>query len=1154
MKARTSHVIISVCYAFIIGIVADMVFPMPPLLIASAWSAAALFTLGGIAWWRLNAHKTTHKIVWWPILLCIAAFIFGYVRHAQVNTIPDRKVGTITVDAYGTASYEGVQQFNSPVRLRLVKRTEGHPDLKLQLSGMATVLSAVTNEQGRARIDADERWLMTEVTTPVQSDIIEVTGDTLWGTVYAIPQPFSMIERVNCIGRGPCTFDVYSVSSHASSFARAGRFRPAVTVLGRVAEDPHVYETRAKIRITPAFIQYVQGGPYYAIEGGDVQVLLHDTDEAFKTFAATEAYGYHVQAKGELRTPLGPPNPGGFDQRTYLNNHSIFGTLFISRGATGADGMVAVPLPGDVYAHGNALVEFSLNLRDKMAAIIKQTLPMPHSSFIGAITLGMRYSFANVPSLFSDYYDKRAQGMSTQEYRDGDFVHTGTELTIADEFKRAGTNHVLAVSGLHVTIITAMCVGIFMLLRIPRKMFVPITIFALVIFAIITGARPSTLRAVIMNSLFLLTWAYLARSFRSAALFGVAVAGFLILVDNPLMIVDPSFTLSFGAILSLVLMTGPFYAVLCRLRGNMFIAAFIFLAVTTIVAIRAIYVFYDINFWLLYCGFWFAVFIAVHYVSNKIGNITSLGFQDIPPKVGGFFAAQFAIQVGMMVPLSAYYFAQWPIGGAYANILAIPLVGIVLQLGLIAGLIGLIPVVGVFVALFLNAANWALSTIFLYISHIVAVAFPYPFVPRPSIAMLIAYYAVCFIFIYHAPLERLFTQLLQRFKIAGKWYPRICSIALACVLLLSAYGIGVVKTDDAEGKMQMTSLAVRYGSAICIQTPNGNTLLCDAGAVNYGDRTFNNTDREILPFLARKGFLHINALIMTAPGVQRSGGIPYIIDALPVDSVFVPPGVYGVHSDIKEQEEIPAAYDGDEAAWKRRVFHVLAGNWRWPQRTSLISALRNREDNIISRMFSSTPEVKELQQGTVVWQEKDAKGVPFTVRCIHTAPASDSSGTAASIEIVYGDTRVLIPSDMHLDELPEMQQSAGGEAEILFMPSHGVLIARDAREIDKEHTRILEQKLLPFITAFSPEYIVNEYGDPKYVRPEMYRIMRSAHDVTRQFIEKNISDSRYVSTDTDQAIIITSDGRDVAVTTQVEMLGDAGSATGEGTADIGYAF
>ena len=89
------------------------------------------------------------------------------------------------------------------------------------------------------------------------------------------------------------------------------------------------------------------------------------------------------------------------------------------------------------------------------------------------------------------------------------------------------------------------------------RRYVPLIILALVVFAIITGARPSSLRAVIMNSLFLLTWAYLDQSLRSSALLGVPVAAFLILLQNPLVIVDPSFTLSFGAILSLALLTGP---------------------------------------------------------------------------------------------------------------------------------------------------------------------------------------------------------------------------------------------------------------------------------------------------------------------------------------------------------------------------------------------------------------------------------------------------------------------------------------------------------------------------------------------------------------------------------------------------------------------
>ena len=49
-----------------------------------------------------------------------------------------------------------------------------------------------------------------------------------------------------------------------------------------------------------------------------------------------------------------------------------------------------------------------------------------------------------------------------------------------------------------------------------------------------------------------------------------------------------------------------------------------------------------------------------------------------------FTCAQLAILIGMMWPLSAVYFQRFPISGSFANFLAIPLIGFIVQYGLVA--------------------------------------------------------------------------------------------------------------------------------------------------------------------------------------------------------------------------------------------------------------------------------------------------------------------------------------------------------------------------------------------------------------------------------------------------------------------------------------
>ena len=148
-----------------------------------------------------------------------------------------------------------------------------------------------------------------------------------------------------------------------------------------------------------------------------------------------------------------------------------------------------------------------------------------------------------------------------------------------------------------------------------------------------------------------------------------------------------------------------------------------------------------------------ALFVAADLLQARgRGLPLSFSYAALPQGISTFLAAQFGIQVGMMIPLSAYYFARWPFAGAYANLIAIPLIGVVVQLAAIGGLLGTIPVVGLALALLLGAANWLASSLFMWIAHASAGAFPYPFVHRPSPAWLLVYYVFCAVFIWQRPL------------------------------------------------------------------------------------------------------------------------------------------------------------------------------------------------------------------------------------------------------------------------------------------------------------------------------------------------------------------------------------------------------------------
>jgi len=122
-------------------------------------------------------------------------------------------------------------------------------------------------------------------------------------------------------------------------------------------------------------------------------------------------------------------------------------------------------------------------------------------------------------------------------------------------FRNSGVSHMLAVSGLHVGIIA----GLFLLprrsgRRLRRRSVLPV-VTVLVLYTILTGARPSTVRAAVMASAVLLLAA--GSGMRMCYLSLWCATAVLTAVILPGSIHDRGAQMSFAAVLSLILLSPP---------------------------------------------------------------------------------------------------------------------------------------------------------------------------------------------------------------------------------------------------------------------------------------------------------------------------------------------------------------------------------------------------------------------------------------------------------------------------------------------------------------------------------------------------------------------------------------------------------------------
>ena len=117
------------------------------------------------------------------------------------------------------------------------------------------------------------------------------------------------------------------------------------------------------------------------------------------------------------------------------------------------------------------------------------------------------------------------------------------------DFARAGVSHLLAISGLHVTLLFGLLEGLLRLLRIPKRGRALLLLGAALGYLLLLGFPPSATRAVIMlGSVYI---SYLL-SARADPLTSLGLAGAIILAVTPYAVADGGFWMSYLATLGLV--------------------------------------------------------------------------------------------------------------------------------------------------------------------------------------------------------------------------------------------------------------------------------------------------------------------------------------------------------------------------------------------------------------------------------------------------------------------------------------------------------------------------------------------------------------------------------------------------------------------------
>ncbi|NMC51506.1 ComEC family competence protein [Candidatus Kuenenbacteria bacterium] len=230
-------------------------------------------------------------------------------------------------------------------------------------------------------------------------------------------------------------------------------------------------------------------------------------------------YGDWLKFECQLKTP---EKIEDFDYGKYLGVKGIYSLCYQPEDLTLVDGRLTV---------GQKIYRSILSAKKHYSNILNRAMIFPHSELLNGLVLGLR---------------------------------KGIPANIMQNFQAVGLTHIIAISGMNITIIAGLMINLFIALGLRRGRAFYAAVMGLILFLLMIGWQASAVRAGIMGFILLLAekTGRLARATRA-----LLISAVIILLLNPQALVgDVGFQLSFLAVLGIIYFDKPMEKFLTKLK------------------------------------------------------------------------------------------------------------------------------------------------------------------------------------------------------------------------------------------------------------------------------------------------------------------------------------------------------------------------------------------------------------------------------------------------------------------------------------------------------------------------------------------------------------------------------------------------------------
>ncbi|MFZ0663452.1 MAG: ComEC/Rec2 family competence protein [Acidobacteriaceae bacterium] len=422
---------------------------------------------------------------------------------------------------------------------------------------------------------------------------------------------------------------------------------------------------------------------------------------------------------------------------------------------------------------------------------------------------------------------------------------TWLEHRVRVGFERTGSFHLLVVSGLHLAIFSGLIFWLAKRLRLSRLWASLVTIALSFGYALFTGFGHPVQRSFWMVTLYLigrLLWR------DRSALNAIGFAALVMLAASPRSLFDSGLQMTLLSVLAIAGIAAPFaeksFAPHLRAMHNL----------------RQVRI--DSAFSPRIAQFR----VGLRLVAEQLRPLTGwfLAWEGFPLVVrlllraAELLAVSIAIEMFMMLPM-ATYFHRITLFALPVNVLIVPFLGILLPCALLTFVTLLVAPPLAFIP---GAATAAiLHSVTSVITTFAALRAGNMRVPMPPSMAVILWMA-------------LVTAAICAIR-ARRWG---IPLAMAALALAAAVLVAPHPIQRHAGELEVTAIDVGQGDSLLIVTPDGKTLLVDAGGLvgESPESNFNMGEDVVSPVLWSRGIRRLDAVALTHAHEDHIGGMPAI--------------------------------------------------------------------------------------------------------------------------------------------------------------------------------------------------------------------------------------------------------------------------------------